>query len=153
MKSIPPGRIVADASFLISVAERDQHALRFVGLLDRCEITAVNFGETCYKIEHKTGVQSSLTESTFTALGVSIVPVDVVHARCFSMLKRVDHKTRTAQVGQSVLRSLSLADMVCLAHGLVNDLPVLTGDRHWTTLRSHGLNIDIFDYRDPELTD
>ena len=151
MRNVPQGRIVADASFLISVAEGDALALRFVGLLNRCEVTAVNFGETCYKIEQRAGVHSALTESTFTALGVTIATVDVAHARCFAKLKLIDSKSRQLQSGQPAIRSLALADMVCLAHGLVNELPVITGDRHWTTLRSHGLNLDVLDYRDPDL--
>jgi PIN domain nuclease of toxin-antitoxin system len=151
VRSVPQGRIVADASFLISVAEGDALALRFVGLLNRCEVTAVNFGETSYKIEQRAGVRSALTESTFTALGVTIAAVDVAHGRCFAKLKLIDSKSRRDQSGDPAIHSLSLVDMVCLAHALVNDLPVITGDRHWTTLRSHGLDLDIFDYHDPEL--
>jgi PIN domain nuclease of toxin-antitoxin system len=151
VRSVPQGRIVADASFLISVAEGDALALRFVGLLNRCEVTAVNFGETCYKIEQRAGVHSALTESTFTALGVTIAAVDVAHARCFAKLKLIDSKSRRDQSGDPAIHSLSLADMVCLAHALVHGLPVITGDRHWTTLRSHGLDLNIFDFRDPDL--
>jgi PIN domain nuclease of toxin-antitoxin system len=41
--------------------------------------------------------------------------------------------------------------MCCLAHALEHHLPVLTGDRHWLTLGTHGLALQIFDFRDPAL--
>ena len=37
-------------------------------------------------------------------------------------------------------------------HALERDLPVLTGDKHWLSLSVHGLEVSVFDFRDPSLT-
>lgn len=70
--------------------------------------------------------------------------------RHFAALKRVDAASRRAQqaAGAPQVKSLSLADMTCLAYALEAGLPVLTGDKHWTTLSSYGLTLAVYDFRD-----
>lgn len=45
--------------------------------------------------------------------------------------------------------SLLLADLCVLGHAWSIDAPVLTGDRHWSTLAAHGLTVPVYDFRDP----
>jgi PIN domain nuclease of toxin-antitoxin system len=156
MTRLPSGRIVADASFLIAVAEQDQAATRFVAALSRCEITSVNFGEVCYKLHQTTGVDARQTTSVFVqAMRVAVQAVELAHVLLFPHLKHVDAASRAAQLdsGAVQVKSLSLADLTCLAYATATgDLPVLTGDKHWTTLAAQGLTVPVFDYRDPSLT-
>jgi hypothetical protein len=61
----------------------------------------------------------------------------------------------TQQLSQGVLpvnlKKLSLGDMICLGQAMTLNLPVLTGDKHLLTLSEHGLGIDLWDFRDPQL--
>ncbi len=156
MTALPAGLLVADASFLIAVAERDPDAARFVSVLERCQVTAVNFGEVCYKLHHKTGMDTARTTHVFTqVLKVEVAAVELEHARCCPTLKAIDAASRAAQsaAGNTQIKALSLADITCLAFAMVaGGVPVLTGDKHWTTLGPHGLPLTAYDFRDPSLT-
>lgn len=153
MPVLPPGRVLVDASFLLALAEQHAGASRLAAVLTRSIITSVNLGEVVYKLEQKAGMSAARTESLFVALGVVAVPVDVATARQFPELKRIDAASRSHQTsGLSKLTSLSLADMCCLGYARAYDLPVLTGDKHWLTLRPHGLTPQVFDFRDRTLT-
>ncbi len=153
--TLPDGPLLVDASFLIGLADQEVAAMRLVSVLKRCRITSVNFGEVAYKLHQRTGVSADETTHTFvTSLGVAVDPVvldDVLH---FPHLKDLDRASREAQrqAGVQEPKSLSLADMVCLAVAQARRLPVLTGDRHWTALAPHGLRCHVFDYRDPATT-
>lgn len=152
MTQLPAGPLVADASFLISVAEADAPAMRFVSVLQRCRISTVTFGEVCYKLEQKSGVAAADTLTTFAGLAVALDPVTTAHALLFSQLKSIDAACRAAHTGPKQAKSLSLGAMVCLAHAMsAGNLPVLTGDKHWLTLPTYGLPLAVFDYRDPAL--
>ena len=152
---LPSGPLLVDASFLIGLADQEPAAARWVSVLKRCQVTSVNFGEVAYKLHQRTGVSADETAHTFvTSLGVTVQPVvldDVLH---FPQLKDIDQASRATQRQDGVqeLKSLSLADMVCLAAAQARRLPVLTGDRHWATLAQHGLQCQVFDYRDEATT-
>lgn len=156
MTALPAGLVVADASFLIAIAERDPDAARFTPALARCEVTAVNFGEVCYKLHQRAGMAEARTTLLFTqALKVAVRPVELDHARRFPELKAIDAASRAAQsaAGTRPIKSLSLADLTCLAFAMcAGNAPVLTGDKHWTTLVAHGLPVTAYDFRDPNLT-
>jgi PIN domain nuclease of toxin-antitoxin system len=152
---LPSGDIVVDASLLVGIATRDQHAMRFMSVMSRSVSTSVNFGEVIYKLNQKANRTSAETEYAFrNALRVRVEPVDLAVVRHFADLKRIDASSRRAQqaAGANPVKSLSLADMTCLAFGLELTLPVLTGDAHWSTLRPHGLAVDVYDFRDRRLT-
>lgn len=152
MSQLPAGPLVADASFLISVAEADVLAMRFSAALARCSVSAVTFGEVFYKLEQKSGMASESTYAMFSGLGVTCDPVTDEHARLFAQLKDIDAASRAAHAGSKPAKSLSLGDIVCLSHAIVaGNLPVLTGDKHWLTLPAHGLPLAVFDYRDTTL--
>lgn len=72
----------------------------------------------------------------------------------FAALKAIDDLAAVAQeeAGAHTIKTLSFADLCCLAYALERDLPVLTGDKHWLSLSVHGLAVSVFDFRDPSLT-
>ncbi|MGI8537366.1 MAG: PIN domain-containing protein [Mycobacteriales bacterium] len=151
MPALPAGSVLADASFLIAVADQEADAARFVPILQRCLITSVNFGEVLYKLAQKARMPAARTEQVFVhALGVVVEGVQLSDVRTFPELKTVDAASRAAQLsaGVAAVKSLSLADLTCLGVAAARGLPVLTGDKHWTTLGAHGLPVQIFDFRD-----
>ena len=118
-------------------------------------ITAVNFGEVLYKLA-QAGRSAMQTEQIFLALGFAIDEASLPDVRLFPDLKRVDALSRAAQtkakVASDQIKTLALADMTCLGYALHRGLPVLTGDRHWTTLGEFGLTVAVYDFRDTALT-
>lgn len=91
-------------------------------------------------------------EQALTAAGVHVVPVELPLVQRFPELKRIDMLSRDAQrsagIAPGSVSSLSLADITCLAYPLEHELPVLTGDAHWCTLKPFGLGLPVFDFRD-----
>jgi PIN domain nuclease of toxin-antitoxin system len=154
--ALPSSRLVVDASFLIDVADQEPYAARFLTARERMVIPAVNFGEVLYPIFDDSGMPAAQTEQNFAALGISIDDVPLADVRHYPELRRIDAASRAAQAAAGVpspqIKSLSLADMTCLGYALQRQLPVLTGDRHWTTLGALGLNLDVFDFRDSAIT-
>lgn len=150
--SLPLGVLVVDASLLIGVVDRDKDAQSFISVLSRSRITAVNFGEVLYKLKEKSGADPARVEQALTAAGVHVVPVELPLVRRFPELKRIDMLSRDAQRSAGIapgrVSSLSLADITCLAYALEHELPVLTGDTHWCTLKPFGLELSVFDFRD-----
>jgi PIN domain nuclease of toxin-antitoxin system len=146
--------VVVDATLLIDVIRGQSAATQFTRVLGRAEVTSVNFGEVLYKL----GMVDSLTreevEAVLTAMGLSVVDVNVGVSRRFLELKQIDERSRAAQrrAGAASRKSLSLADIVCLGYAAETGYPVLTADRHWTTLGKHGLTVAVFDYRNPKTT-
>lgn len=155
MVQLPAGPVLADASFLVAIAESDPDAARFVSVLRRSSVTTVNFGEVLYKLAQKAGMAVQTTEQVFAgALGVMIEPVELAVVRHFSALKQIDAASRSAQTasGAAPVKSLSLADMTCLGYAIERGLPVLTGDKHWLTLAEHGLRVSVYDFRNLSLS-
>lgn len=154
--ALPAGRIVVDASLLVGIVEGYPEALPFIPVLSRSITTSVNFGETLYKLEQLSGLNPQDVERALFGLGLEVEPFGLAAARYFNKLKSIDAASRKAQlaakVAPSKVKSLSLADMVCLSHGLDTKLPILTGDKHWCTLHKHGLTVPVFDYRNPATT-
>jgi PIN domain nuclease of toxin-antitoxin system len=148
--SLPAGPLLADASFLIGVADALPTATRFVSVLNRCVVSSVNFGEVLDMLARKTGRAAQVTEQTFVRLGVKIENVGIDDVRAWPVLKDVDAASRAAQTaaGLSKVKSLSLTDLTYLGFAEHRHLPVLTGDRHWTTLGLHGLSAAVYDFRD-----
>lgn len=154
--TLPGGKILVDASLLICIIDSDPDACLFIPILSRCVATSVNFGETLYKLEQLLGADPQKVESAFVGLGLQIDSFRLSSARYFYDLKKVDEVSRKAQLAAGVtlskIKSLSLADMACLSHGLDTKLPILTGDKHWCTLRQHGFTGAVFDFRNPSTT-
>lgn len=154
MAVLPDGAVLADASYLLAIAQADPLAVRFVSALKRTVVTSVNLGEVMYKLAERARRSPHQVGAVFGAQGVKVAPLELRAAMRFPELKRIDAASRAEQEtsGTDRVKSLSLGDMCCLAHALAHDLPVLTGDQHWRTLGLHGLSLQIFDFRDPALT-
>lgn len=154
--TLPPGKILVDASLLIGIIDSDPDACLFIPLLPRCVVTSVNFGETLYKLEQLLGADSRKVESAFAGFGLQIDSFGLSAARYFSGLKKIDERSRAAQlragVAKNAIKSLSLADLACLSFGVDTNLPILTGDKHWCTLQEHGFTGAVFDFRSPSTT-
>lgn len=148
---LPAGKILVDASLLIGIIDSDPDACLFIPILPRCVATSVNFGETLYKLEQLLDADPQKVESAFVGLGLQIDSFGLSAARYFNALKKIDDLSRKAQLGAGVaknaIKSLSLADLVCLSHGLDTKLPILTGDKHWCTLSQYGFEGAVFDFR------
>jgi PIN domain nuclease of toxin-antitoxin system len=154
MPQLPDGALVVDASFLLGVLASNPEAQRFTGVLRRSHLAAVNFGEVLYKLHQRAGIGAQATAYQLRTQGVTVEAFGPVAAMHFPALKAIDAAAEAAQIAadpECDVKHLSLADMSCLAHAMAKDLPVLTGDKHWLTLRPHGLTLDIFDFRDPAL--
>jgi PIN domain nuclease of toxin-antitoxin system len=151
---LPDGVLLADASYLLAIAQANPLATRFVSALKRTTVTSVNLGEVMYKLAERARRPPQQVVATFGALGVTVAPLELRAAMRFPELKRVDAASRAEQEanGTGRVKSLSLGDMCCLAHALERGLPVLTGDQHWLALGAHGLTLQIFDFSDPALT-
>jgi PIN domain nuclease of toxin-antitoxin system len=155
MAALPSGGLVVDASLLIALVDQDPAAARFVPVLTRSIVTSINMGEILYKLDQRASTPPATAERLFVqVLGVQVDSVDLAVARHFPELKRIDARSRVAQIaaGATVAKSLSLADLTCLAYAAETGLAVLTGDRHWSTLAPHGLTVAVFDFRDATVT-
>lgn len=154
--TLPAGKILVDASLLIGIIDSDSDACLFIPLLSRCVITSVNFGETLYKLEQLLGADPQKVERALVGYGLQIDSFGLSAARYFPELKRIDAVSHNAQLAAGVtlskIKSLSLADLACLSYGLDAKLPILTGDKHWCTLRQHGFMGAVFDFRSPATT-
>jgi ribonuclease VapC len=154
VKVVPNGTVVVDASFLIDLIRSQPDAQRYLTVLGRSVVTSVNFGEALYKLGQSSTTKPATIEKALTGNGLTVADVDVRVARKFLDLKEIDKKSTVAQerAGLGPAKTLSLGDLVCLGYSLEHDLPVLTADRHWTTLGKQGLLVPVFDYRDPNTT-
>ena len=150
---LPDGPVVLDASFVIALLDREAAAQRYATVLRRAVITSVTLGEVLSKLHTATGVDPGQVEDGLLALGVTLVDLPVAAARHFPALRTIDAARRAEQkaTGEKAA-TLSLADLAVLAYALTTELPVLTGDRHWTTLEPHGLTVDVHPFRDPRTT-
>lgn len=155
MIALPSTSLVVDASFLIALADQEPEASRFVPVLARSIVTSINMGEVLYKLDQRASTLPAKVEHLFTnVLGVQVDSVDLAVTRHFPELTRIDARSRSAQTAAGIAapRSLSLADLTCLAYAMEAGLAILTGDRHWSNLAPHGLAVAIFDFRDLAVT-
>jgi len=153
-RTVPSGEVVLDATLLIDLVRRRAPGPSYVSVLKRAKVTSINFGEVLYKLAGASTTPASTIEAALLSTGLSVVDVDLGVTRRFVDLQAIDRGSAAAQQrgGVERVKSLSLADMVCLGYALEYSLPVLTADVHWTTLSRQGLVLDIYDYRDPLTT-
>jgi PIN domain nuclease of toxin-antitoxin system len=144
--------LIVDASFVLGVLLRQSLALRFSTALERSHIVDVNLGEVFYKMKEKVGAEPNDVGVVLHANGLQVIATGAAGAARFPMLKKLDldHRERLRQQGwpPGDIKSLSLADIACLASALERNFVVLTGDKHWKLL---GLPLRIEDFRDTDL--
>ena len=151
-RKVPDGIVVLDATYLVDVVRKRAEAGRFQRVLVRGEITSVNFGEAIYTLARSSTKKPEEIEKALVATGLTVVSVDLPVSRKFTALKAIDAKSSVAQErrGEAPPKTLSLGDLICLGYAEDRGRPVLTADRHWTTLGRYGLSVPVFDYRDPD---
>lgn len=145
------GAVVLDASFVIALLQRHPGATALAHVLPRGVLTTVTIGEIFYKIASTGGAEPDRIEAVLRAQGVRIADLPLASAHHFPQLRRIDAARRAEQKarGQRVA-TLSLADLCVLGYAATQNLPVLTGDRHWATLAPHGLAVPVHLYQAPE---
>jgi PIN domain nuclease of toxin-antitoxin system len=150
--ALPAGPVVFDASFVVSLADGDPAANRFQPVLSRGVVCGPTLGEVVYVLHRTAAITPEDTFAFLMGVGVDLVSFEAQAAIHFAALKTVDAAARRAQrtagVSDRDVKTLSMGDICCLAHAWQADLPVLTGDKHWATLRSHGLPLAVYDFRD-----
>lgn len=115
-------RLVIDASAVIAILQGEPGADTALDLARGASFSAVNLAETLAKVsDHGVNVDDAL--SLIDDLRLEIVPFDRQQAAVAASLRP---PTRYLNVSQ--------ADRACLALAMVRRLPVLTGDRDWSTL-------------------
>ena len=152
-RPLPDGLVVLDASFVIALLDGEAAAQRHSAVLARSVISSVTLGEVFYKLHTSTGIAPAAVQAGLLALGATLADLPVAAAAHFPALRTIDAARRAEQKTNSEKgAALSLADLAVLAHAITTDLPVLTGDRHWTTLQPHGLTVDVHLFRDGPAT-
>lgn len=142
------GPVVLDASFVIALLQRHSGATALAHVLPRGVLTTVTAGEIFYKIASTGGAEPERIEAVLRAQGVRIVDLPLAVAHHFPRLRHVDAARRTEQKARrEKAAALSLADLCVLGFATALNIPVLTGDRHWTTLASHGLAVPVHLYQ------
>lgn len=148
-EGLASGQVVLDASYVIALLQGESAAQIYAPVLARAVVPAPTAGEVFYKLHTASGLTPQEVESGLVALGVRLVDLPVAAARHFPDLRAIDAARRAEQrtAGERPVQNLSLADLCVLGHALATGLPVLTGDRHWATLRPHGLAVDVHVFR------
>lgn len=145
--------VVVDASYVIAVIDSEEAAMRLRPVLARSRLTSVTAGEVFCKVVAKSGLGVEEVEVLFTTLGMEVVDVSMDVTRRFPALRAMDAARRAEQENNGEkAASLSLADLCVLGYAWSIDAPVLTGDRHWSTLTAHGLSVPVYDFRDSSTT-
>jgi len=142
------GPLVLDASFVIALLQRHPAATALTHVLPRGVLTTVTVGEVFYKVASTGAADPDRIEAVLRAVGVRIVDLPLAAAHHFPRLRRIDAARRAEQkVKAERGAALSLADLCVLGYAETHELPVLTGDRHWTTLARHGLAVPVHLYQ------
>lgn len=148
--TLTSGPVLLDASFVLGLLDSEPSAQRFADVLPRSVITAVNFGEVVYKVRQLAGIDAEEIAEDLGAAGLVIEPTTFEDAVLFGRLKEFDAAAKAQRSTKARSKSLSLADICCLAYAWRTEVPVLTGDRHWLSIVAAGLPVEVIDYRDPD---
>jgi ribonuclease VapC len=122
------GKVVLDASALLTVLRNEPGAERVAPHLGRSIMSAVNVAEVATILGRRGMSASSVLADVCKIVG-EIRPFDMEQARLSAAL---DEKTRSL--------GLSVGGRACLALGVLTGLPVLTADGAWAKV---GLNVTI----------
>jgi ribonuclease VapC len=123
--------IVLDSSAVLAVALREPGADRVVAAIPQSILSSANLAEVLIVAERK-GIDSEQIFPAIVNLGLSIVPVEVPHARIAAQLWRAYPAL-----------NLSLGDRLCLALAINRGADVLTSDREMTKV-GMGLSVELF---------
>lgn len=146
--------MVLDASFVVAIVQRNTSAMRFKSVLSRGVVLAPTLGEIVYKLRQVANIAPKQVALFLQSQGARAAPLEAGAALRFAAFKELDAQSTAAQQAAAAptVKSLSFADICCLAGAAELGLPVLTGDVHWTTLGPFGLTVPVFDFRDSTVT-
>jgi ribonuclease VapC len=114
-----PGRVVLDASALLTVLRNEPGAERVAPHLGQSIMSAVNVAEVATILGRRGMAASSVLADVCKIVG-EIRPFDMEQARLSVVL---DEKTRPF--------GLSFGDRACMALGVLTGLPILTANGDW----------------------
>lgn len=115
-------KAVADSSALLTLLQAESGWEMVESYLPHLVLSTVNFSEVVAKLAERGMPQNKVIE-VLSGLSLQIIPFDGEQALRSGMLRPI-----TRSIG------LSLGDRVCIALGLMLDLPILTADKAWTLL-------------------
>lgn len=108
--------VVLDASAVLAVMHRERGHEKVMPHLEGGLISAVNYAEVLKKVAER-GADLLVARLYLQNLTLTIVPFDQAQA------------VETAKLWPAVQgKGLSLADRACLALGILNNAPIVTGD-------------------------
>lgn len=140
----PQAPLVLDASFVLAVLDGEPAAMRLVDLLRGSVLPSPTAGEVYLTVAERSGLPPAQIQAVLLAYGVRLVDLPMAAAHHFPELRRIDSARRQAAQHAGQRRfSLSLGDLCVLAYALLAGLPVLTGDRQWSTLGRYGLSVPV----------
>lgn len=124
-------KCVLDASAVTAVLRKERGHDKVIPRLRGSLISTVNLAEV-FCNARSYGSDPEHDEMTIRDMQVEVVPFDHEQARIVSCIF-------TETLGSTV----GIADRVCMALGLLRDLPVLTGDHHWQK-HDIGVKVELF---------
>ena len=140
--------VALDASAVLAFLGREEGWEYVDPLLDGGLVSAVNLGEVLCKAAQD-GSDPTGTAEDLIGYGLRVVPFTAAHAARLPALREADRLARNGDRPvrrKAGRRSLSLADLCCLALAWESGAAAVTGDRHWLGL---DLPVTVVDYRDP----
>jgi len=123
-------KAVLDASAVLSFLNEESGCREVEQLLPDAAVNAVNMAEVAGKLTERGGSYDEIRK-IIESLGVEVVSCDL------PLALRIGH----LRSGTRILR-LSLGDRACLATAIHHDVPAVTADRDWKTLKL-GIKIQV----------
>lgn len=121
---------VVDASVVLAVCHQEQGSDQAREAIRRGLISTVNLSEV-YEKAIKYG-RLPIAEAIVHAAALEIIEFNELHA------------LQAAKIAEEAkMKGISFADRACLALGLQENLPVVTGDRVWKSL-DLGIKVELF---------
>lgn len=148
------GPVVLDTSFVLALVDAHPRVTHHRVCLPGSILTSVALAEVFAKVHLRTQLVPRAGFSVATQLerwligeGVRVVDLPAAAMHHIPELVSMDEHVKAADAAAGRRRTnLSLADKTILATAVHAQTPVLTGDRHWSRLRAHGLPIEVFLY-------
>jgi len=125
------GRVVLDASAVTAVLRSERGHENVLPHLRGSVISSVNLAEV-FCMARSFGSRPEMDERAIQMMQLNVVPFDAEQAKIVASIYCETH-------GGSV----GIADRVCMALGVLHNLPVLTGDHEWTKY-DVGIDVQLF---------
>ncbi len=116
-------KYVLDASALIALINEENGHEKVIDFLPEACISTVNFSEVV-SILQGISMPDKEIKQLMHDLVHSVIPFDEIQAYQTAELKAL---TKT--------KGLSLGDRACIALGQINNIPVITADKIWSTIK------------------